>query len=372
MKTIKGILRFFIRLKNAEHFNVNYSIIRYCNSNLGDIAALDNKLVTYNARFEEEDILFKRLSALEETSSLKELDRLRDDMFISFRYIIDASLYSHDAAIKEAGQALSWIMQNYKNANSKPYPENTALVINMLQDLERPEYAAHIKVLKAEETIAKLKKYNDDFALLYDERARHKEKKNEVPPLSAARTLVDRAAQGLFDSINALYLSNALETHDSEREILLEDAITTINGIIHQAQEVYYRRVRANRPKEDDDKPDPEDEKPFEPYTMHVTGQDDEFGLEIFDTNPEAFANFIATMPLEGADFFPDMPKEEEVARFFFGNYLEVDGKIKGFKLGTEAVLLGSGSDKIDTAVLIKNGRVIIHFRGVTIPITLD
>lgn len=373
MTSIKSILKLFTYLRNAEHFNINHSIVRFLRGKLESIPVLQKLFLLYEVCFEEEDIAFKRLAALLETSSLRTLDRSRDDLTISLRRTVEAARYNHDAAIKEAGENLDLVLRNYRNANSKPYTENTALVYNMLQDFHTAENLPFVRLLGLEETLAELKKFNDDFSLLYDERAMKKEENRQGGPLKMIRGRVDDALQGLINGINTLFAANELESNDESRDGLLREIIAAMNSFIYQAEDVYYRRVERKKPERKVEISSPE-LLLREPYFMDVAEQDElSSGNYYFtDADPEAFTGYFTGISLDGAEFYSNLPEPDEKPDFFFNGYLEENGLLKGFMIQTSRLTLGLSSVTVNDAVMIKNGAVILRFSPIRIPVFLD
>ncbi|OAV66857.1 hypothetical protein Barb6XT_01745 [Bacteroidales bacterium Barb6XT] len=65
----------------------------------------------------------------DETENIKGADRWRDEALARFRMIADAGLLSNDETEKSAAKKIKMVLDKYRNANLKPYAENSALVI---------------------------------------------------------------------------------------------------------------------------------------------------------------------------------------------------------------------------------------------------
>lgn len=368
MKVIKDITRRFHQLRNAEHFDVNEAIVRELGGKLTSIPVLENLVLIYVGYFKKEDIVFKRWRALQETTSLRELDRLRDNLTISVRLIIEAAEYNSDPAIKEAGKQLNFIFKNYRNPNRRPYKENTALIINLLQDFEKAENRPAVRLLGLEETLNELKKDNEDFSILYYERARKKEDERNEASLYVIRRKVDESLQNLINAINPLYAANELETNDPQRNKLLADVIDNINSVINQAEDDYFRRVQAKKPASKQVEPELE---VGGPYFMNVVEQGDDVDYYFIDKDPEGFTRHFANTSLEGSELYAQVPKEGEESKLFFDEYIDEDGQLIGFRVASDRPSLGLGAETSD-AVMVKDGKVILRFSLIRFPMVLD
>jgi curved DNA-binding protein CbpA len=258
MKKIKSF--YFKGLRNAEHFQLHWSIVSFLKnllaSGINGLVLLWNE---YLAIFNIEDEVYKQSLKAEETNEIREADEKRDMAFKMIKLSVDAATLSENAEMRTAGKKLKHVFDNYKNIHLKPYLENTALVTNLVQDLLKPLNVVYVERLNLTEAVETLSEKNEAFEILYNERSIGQHDKQTQGKMYDIRLRVDKKYSALMNGIEALYVSNELIGKNAETRALLTTIIDTINSYIEQMERVYNRRVGGKNGKRRSDNKD-EDE----------------------------------------------------------------------------------------------------------------
>ncbi|MDH6533676.1 hypothetical protein M2101_000317 [Parabacteroides sp. PM5-20] len=260
MKTILNSRHLLNNIRNGEHFEFHASVIKLMTDKMVLLPGLTRLWNVYRPLFEREDLIFKQHRKAAETEQIQAADKKRDDTFMMFKRTVDFSLHSADPVTKTAAKKLKYVLDNFKGVNTKAYVENTALLSNMIQELEKPENASAVTQLALTATVVQLKTENLAFSDIYSERATSQYSKKELGTMETIRPKTDNAYVELADGINTLYKSNEMLAQDEEMRELLGSIIDTINSYILQWESSYIRRSPNKKP---DNKPD--DNNPVQP-----------------------------------------------------------------------------------------------------------
>jgi hypothetical protein len=207
--------------------------------------------------FAKEDHVYKRNLKSVETKFIQEADLQRDNALMMLRRGIDFAFYNAKLPIKQAAMTLMEVMDNYKDVGRKSFGENTALIINMLQDLKKPRYAGAISFLGLTEAVNCLEENNTAFKELYTERTLNINEQKKQGCMVDIRPRVDQAFFRFTDALDALYKINELTDKDASLRADLDEIIDLINSYIKQYERILARRNLRHKPgKTDRDKPD--------------------------------------------------------------------------------------------------------------------
>jgi hypothetical protein len=241
-------------MRNAEHFDFFKNIIAFLLTKILKPAALQPLLDRLVQLFEKEDLIYKRDVKHVETKQINEAHEKRRMAFMGLKRSVEATTYSEDANLREAGQTLMEIMDKYADAYYAPMTEVSSLFFNMIQDLAKPRYAAAATVANVSSLIERLDRDNEAFIAAYVERTFNLEELKKIGSMKDIRLLVDEAAFILTDSINVMARANEMQRPvDQEVKALLEEIITFINSFIHQYEIIISRRNPKYHPGKDDD-----------------------------------------------------------------------------------------------------------------------
>ncbi|MDR2388166.1 MAG: DUF6261 family protein [Tannerellaceae bacterium] len=256
MKLITNYLTLIRRLRNAEHFDLFENIVEHIRSLTLKPAALVPIWNILSQLFEKEDEIYKRDIKSVETKQINESNEKRKAAFMAFKRHVEAATYDETDAIREAGLALTELTEKYADAYKAPMTEISALIFNMIQDLERPRYAAAVTTLGLAAAKDRMERENEAFKAIYTERTYNLEETKSKGNMKEIRRQVDAAAVNFTDNVNAFHRTNEMtQPVDQEVKTLLEDIITFFNSYIHQYELIYSRRNPKYHPGKDDDDP---------------------------------------------------------------------------------------------------------------------
>ncbi|MDR1357280.1 MAG: DUF6261 family protein [Tannerellaceae bacterium] len=239
MKTVKNYGRIVDLFRNGEHFDFHRFIVVYANPLITGVPESQPLWNVFHNLFLREDIIYKRSSGSVETKYLKEANIARRSAFAVFRGSVNVAAIGSDGAEKEAAVILTEILKNYKAIRTAPMTETDALIVNMLQDLDKPRYAAAVQTLKLASIIEKIETENDRFMSLYEERARNLENSEEQGTMKEIRPKVDKAFKAFTLSLDITYSSGKLTGKDVTAA---EDIMDYINAMVDQFERVLARR----------------------------------------------------------------------------------------------------------------------------------
>ncbi len=126
----------------------------------------------------EADIFRENLNALDKallqaqktgfTDQILSLDQKRDDILTGFNFIVRGLMYYPDPLVLERASVIKNIMDKYgARIQQLPQREESAVIINMLQDFNSPEYFDNIQKLNLVDWIRALENTNNEFESLY-------------------------------------------------------------------------------------------------------------------------------------------------------------------------------------------------------------
>jgi hypothetical protein len=256
MKQINDFSFKISHLRNSEHFQFHWSVNRFLMPRMPEIPNLSQPWNSYLLKFEKADRLYKVSQKSEETKELTMRDQMRDEDFKFFGRSVAYESRSLDADTKAAAERLEEVLRNYKGANQKALGENTALVTNFLQDLEKPENRAAVETLSLVALVESLKANNTAVALLYDKRSESLNSRHEEGRLAVVRIEVDKAYLTLVRGLNAFYVANEYGEKNAGLRERLEEIIDGVNARIEQTRLVYARRTGRKLKNNGGDTPD--------------------------------------------------------------------------------------------------------------------
>lgn len=234
--------------RNGEHFQFHADVLNVLTADVAKTQHIESLRETYATLFEEEDAAFVRNQSYESTKEIEAKDRVRDDLFVYAKQIISSNLLCPVADKKAAAQKLTYALTPYRQANKRPYAENTAQISNLVSDLQSTTYAPYVAKLGLTETISQLKAANDAFNAVYAGRSGDKLTRVSSENMKAIRPKVDEAYQAVASAINALYQVNELVTRTPATTESLGTLIDGINALVIQLQQTLSHRGAGTMP----------------------------------------------------------------------------------------------------------------------------
>ncbi|MDR1344107.1 MAG: DUF6261 family protein [Tannerellaceae bacterium] len=249
MKKVKNYSKVVYVLKNAEHFDFHEYVCDTAKSFLPTIPEMSPTWSALNLLFKEEDVIFKTSARSIETKYIKEAGVKRHDVFMMFSKRVSAGIVSYEKDEKEAATKLKEVLDNYKSINSSPMTETSALITNMLQDLDLPRYSDAVDELEITNVVAKLKAVNDEFREIYMKRAQNLENAEVRGSMTTIRHKVDKALRVFVNDIEMIYISRELSGSKNLADISV--LIDNINAIIDQFARILSHRIHPAGKKND-------------------------------------------------------------------------------------------------------------------------
>ena len=195
---------YLARLHNDEHFKLFNDFdkeITAADPNTLQVAAIYS---VFKQNFAKEDAAFKKIMKSEFTEGIQEADKKRD---ATFRGMVDtnmAALHHFDALTVAAAKRLKILFDTYGNLSKKPANEETAAIINILQDL-KGKYANDVTAVKLNDWVTELEANNNNFDSLFADRYDETNLRNDSV-LRKVRADVDANYRDMIERIDALAL----------------------------------------------------------------------------------------------------------------------------------------------------------------------
>ena len=241
------------RLSNAMNMQFHLSQKERLTTIIVTLQLLGLPWQKYLAAIVKLDNSYKWPQASPQTEVIAGLEKERDRLLTWLYHVVNDHLnLSPKPNTKPAAKAISFILNNYKGWHKANYEEETAMVTNLLEELDKPENAAHIVALGIGEIISLIRQNNVDFQALYETRYDIQQVHRVDGNTKEARHDADTAFNELCLAIVAL---RSMLTAQADID-KLDALILSINGTIEQYTIVYHRHVGILKHKKDDDKKD--------------------------------------------------------------------------------------------------------------------
>jgi hypothetical protein len=248
------------RLTYGELFEFLLAILQHVDPFLTQVPRLQIRYDALNDVFIIYDNGFKRPLSAPETEEIRTFDIQRRGVFI----LIDDAVrknahYSVIPEVQAAAKGLLPIFDNYAGTPTTEYENETGAIINMIQELKKPENLARITRLAQAENLAALEQINNDFQAFYQSRLKNRyDFKQEGNTRQRANNLIDELTR-IGITVNGLMLSAS----DPDEIDALKQIIAFINALMEQYTIIVHRRIGVkSSKKKDDSKTDEETQAP--------------------------------------------------------------------------------------------------------------
>ncbi len=219
-------------LRNEEHNMFNLDFVNLVTRFTPEVLGIQALYPAYNAAFELETAALNVVRGSVITDELSVVDNERDTLFSGLSGTIKSALNHYDAEIRAAASRLKLLLDTYGNLSTKPYDQETAAIIKLVDELEGP-YAADVAKLGITGWVIELKNQNLAFDTLKN--TRYAENAAKPPQnLKEARLATDKAYRAIVKRMNALIEVNGEEVY--------ADFVTEMNQRIDN-----YKTVLAQR-----------------------------------------------------------------------------------------------------------------------------
>ena len=211
-------------LPNDELYTLTQRVMTACNGlNLTDASPVKPLINVAGQAFEKFDLAFKRESKNSATPILRNLDEIRDEGFLAFRFCTEA--WSHRANVekREAALKILSVIRRYDwSAHALGDKTETAALANLMNDL-RNNYAAEMTLLNLSEWFGEMEAAQVAYEKGVAENAANAP--TDLPTLTITRPDLIKALKNLFSLISLLEPSMPEFT----------PLIATINNLITQS-----------------------------------------------------------------------------------------------------------------------------------------
>ena len=204
----------------------------------------------WKADIEQERELVRETTAAEETVSIIEKDKKRDEVITSIFQEVRLADKSLIEARHTAGHRLRLVVDTYKGLQTENKIEETGHITGLLNDLDKPAAAADLATLGLTPLVQKLRTYNNEFIALQDSRLKAGASTN-LPPTAQVRAKNDATATEIFRHIT-----------DEDRKMIGE-LIDRINKVLQTVKTTYRQSLAQRKSTKDPNAP----KKPKQPKT---------------------------------------------------------------------------------------------------------
>lgn len=223
-----------------------------------DLEALKLKAVSdeFTAAFNALDTALKPFRKSGLTEGIAELDRRRDMALVGFAAHCRLFATFPDADKAAAAARLLLTLDKYGKApQDKPAREETAIIYNLLQDLDEAPATADIGLIGATQWVTDLRTANTAYEKSYNDRTQH-DAAVITGATKEARVAMYEVFRKLVQTINALAFLGGAEPYAR--------LIDNINMEVRRAQQALKQRLSGNvkdeEPETDELLPDEEEE----------------------------------------------------------------------------------------------------------------
>ena len=117
------------------------------------------------------DIALKQVRESDKTVLVTASDLVRDHLYDGLSKTNEVALLHFDDEVASAAHSIDIVLRNYGNPTKLPYPAETSSIYNLCQEFQSATYAPLIAEVGLTEWVVRLKKSNEDFDKLYNDRS---------------------------------------------------------------------------------------------------------------------------------------------------------------------------------------------------------
>lgn len=198
-------------LRNEEHYKFNLDFENLVTQFTPETLGIQTLYPAYQTASIAEKAALNVVQGSALTDELFDVDSSRDSLFSGLSGTIKSAINHFDHEKKAAANRLKLLLDTYGNLTIKPYDQETAAIIKLVDELEG-SYAADVAKLEITGWINELKSQNQIFDNLKNTRyAEHAAKPQQS--LKQARLATDKAYRAIVKRLNALIEVNGEEAY---------------------------------------------------------------------------------------------------------------------------------------------------------------
>ena len=224
------------RLQNMEHFQFAGHVLAMCKT--ANIEKLNPLLAPLEAAIAKEDEALNLPQKMEGTRELSELDSARDKAYRVLTLLLDACLLDTNKNIAGPAQMLRDILDRYPDTAAQNYAKETAMIQNLLTDLNTPEAKVSVGRTNLQGAVTRLTAANAAFDKCFQARF-----KKTIPTgtfdIKALRANTDAALNAVLRRIDSL--------DDLEPSAKITALINEYNAVIDNRHTLLAGRAATNK-----------------------------------------------------------------------------------------------------------------------------
>lgn len=202
---IKTITR--SHLQNMEHLEFTNHVLNMAKT--ANLEKMNPLIAPLEAAYKAENEALNQPRALDGTADLVELDEERDRAFRMFQTMLDARKYEKSKDLVKTARAVQSIVDRYPNLAEANYDKESAMIDNLIDDLNGAEAKAWVTTLGLAEAIKRLDEGNKAFRARTQQRLAKGEASGSVD-VKQLRQITDAALNAVLrrmDSLDDLFPS---------------------------------------------------------------------------------------------------------------------------------------------------------------------
>jgi hypothetical protein len=202
---MKKIRRFHLhRLRNEEWFNFFIEFKIFVEEASPGTLNIVELYAVFLVLFTDVDTALEKLLKSGYTATIVLLDGQRDDVFRGLAAAVDSAAHHFDPVMREAAEALKPLWDHYGNLAVRPFNEETAALINFMQEL-RGKFAPAVQTLGLTGWVDELERCNNAFEAAVLDRNRESAEKPDLQVLDLRRK-INRCYLNMVERIEAQIL----------------------------------------------------------------------------------------------------------------------------------------------------------------------
>lgn len=202
---IKTITR--SHLQNMEHLEFTNHVLNMAKT--ANLEKMNPLIAPLEAAYKAENEALNQPRALDGTADLVELDEERDRAFRMFQTMLDARKYEKNKDLVKTARMVQSIVDRYPNLAEANYDKESAMIDNLIDDLNGAEAKAWVTTLGLVEAIKRLDEGNKAFRARTQQRLAKGEASGSVD-VKKLRQITDDALNAVLrrmDSLDDLFPS---------------------------------------------------------------------------------------------------------------------------------------------------------------------
>ncbi|PNE26490.1 hypothetical protein BHU11_06790 [Tannerella sp. oral taxon 808] len=250
------LMNFYQAMTNVQHFLSQEDL---------ETLKLKDAAKLFDEKYKAFDAAVQPMRGNVDTSDLMKLDERRDKALVGLYGHVRIFTGFPEEAKATAAQQLLAILQKYdKSPQNKPLREETAIISNIVGDMEVAEVKAKLTLIGADKWLDELKEANTKFEATYNVRTQRN--MDLVGQTKEKRLALDNEYRHLAHTINALAVLGG--------EGPYKHLMDSINADVQQAILAERPETKKKDPKQPKDPKDPKPKDPKDPKKPEGGGDD--------------------------------------------------------------------------------------------------